>query len=527
MTDTRTRRDVLRLGARSVAGAAVAATAGSSLSSWFRQAAGLYDPLPSSYSLAGAGADVDPAFHLLSRAAYGPRPGDVERVRALGRREWIEEQLAPERIEDDALTVRLASCELAQGLPHDLHSVEERFIDEHITRDALVRAVHSNRQLLEVMTGFWRDHFSIDAGKRGCMQEKPLDDRSVLRQHALGRFRDLVTASALSPAMIIYLDGRENVLKSPTDQPNENYARELLELHTLSVHGGYSQTDVMEAARCLTGWTLHKARPVFGLTFSKRRARDFENLVREGQAVFRPEFHDDGEKVVLGERIPAGGGASDLEHLIRIACSHPSTARYVATKLCRRFVADPAPESLVASTTDVFTRTDGDLREIMRHILTSDTFERSVASKLKRPLRFVASSLRALGVSTSAGPREIDFLERLGHLPHHYPTPDGYPEEPGPWLGTLLWRWNFALALSTRQLGPTKVDLAELAERGGFDPATTSPAELAPLLYGRLASDAERGLIDEYVGTATGKDRRVLREEAVALLVAGPTFQLH
>lgn len=508
---TPSRRDVLRLGA---VAAALGALPGCDA---FVEFAGGTSPtleaLPDRISLP-AGSIVDPAFHFLSRATFGPRPGDVDRFRQIGRDAWLDEQLHPKRIDDARLMARLSECELTFDLPHDLQSVAPSHIEEQLNRAALMRAVNSRRQLQEVMVAFWTDHFSIDVGKKGCMEAKPLDNHEVLRPHALGQFRDLVRGSALSSAMLIYLDGRENRKRTPDEAPNENYARELLELHTLGVHGGYTQKDVMEAARCLTGWTI-----------DGKRAWSFwggDGWFRTNDVVFREDWHDDGEKHVLGQRIPASGGKTDLDKLIDAAVRHPSTARHVAFKLCRRFVSDPPPKDLVESTAYVFHRSDGDVKDLLRHILTSREFAESTGQKVKRPFRFLVSSMRTLGAESRADRREIEFLERLGHVPHHYPTPDGYPEEPEPWMGTLLWRWNFALALTTGRLGRTKTDLRALARAARLDPKTSSPAEIAPLLYGRAATDEERRVVDSF---AAGGARR--KEEAVALLLSAPAFQVY
>jgi uncharacterized protein (DUF1800 family) len=454
---------------------------------------------------------VDPTFHLLSRAAYGPRPGDVERVRAIGREAWLDEQLAPDSIDDSTCEMRLADCELIDDEPLDLMSVDPKHVEHHMTRAALIRAVHSKRRLLETMVGFWRDHFSIDMGKRGCAQTTPLDERTAIRPHALGRFRDLLGASALSPAMLFYLDGASNKRRSTSERPNENYARELMELHTLGVRGGYTQTDVMEAARCLTGWTVED--------------RGGMNVFHRGEVVFRRDWHDDGEKTVLGATIPAGGGETDVQRLLDVVASHPATRRRIAWKLCRRFVADPPPESLVTRAAETFATTDGDVAATLRTILASPEFDASVGAKVKRPFEFVVSAMRAGGAECRAGAREIDFLTRMGHVPFRYPTPDGYPEAPEPWMGTLLWRWNFALALTTDRLGGTKTDVDALARRAGLHPLRGSPADLAPLFLGRAATSAERAAVDAYVARPGG-DRAARRREAVALLLASPAFQV-
>jgi len=256
---------------------------------------------------AAVGQEIDADFHLLSRAAYGPWPGDLDRLRAMGRDGWIEEQLHPENIDDVLCDLRARRFETIHHHPGTCYEYKKPVLREEIARHTLLRAVYSRRQLFEVMVGFWTDHLNIDMEKGDCIYLKPSDDRLVIRAHALGRFRDLIRASATSPAMLVYLDGRENKKATPDDVPNENYARELLELHTLGVHGGYAQRDVSEIARSLTGWRLRTGW-------------------RKGTVYFDPSLHDDGEKLVLGHRSEAGGGPSDLERVIDIVCSHPSTA---------------------------------------------------------------------------------------------------------------------------------------------------------------------------------------------------------
>jgi len=213
----------------------------------------------------------------------------------------------------------------------------------------------------------------------------------------------------------------------------------------------------------------------------------------------------------------------DLEQLLDIVCTHPSTARHIAEKLCRRFVAESPPDSIVTSTAAEFTRSNGDIKALVRHILSSEEFAASAGAKVKRPLRFVVSALRAVGAEVRAGRSELGALERMGHVPYSHPTPDGYPDEAEPWMGTILWRWNFALALGTNTLDKTKVDLPGLVKRTGLDPKTASPAELAPLFFGRAATEAERRAIDAY---AAGGNGRTAKEEAVSLLVASPAFQV-
>jgi uncharacterized protein (DUF1800 family) len=219
------------------------------------------------------------------------------------------------------------------------------------------------------MVGFWTDHLNINLEKGDCIYLKPSDDREVIRRHALGKFRDLIRASATSPAMLVYLDGKENQKARPDDIPNENYARELLELHTLGVHGGYTQNDVYEVARCLTGWRLRTkvaARTVF----------------------FEPGLHDDGSKNILGHSIPAGLGELDVERVVDILAAHPSTARFIATKLVRRFVADDPPPSLVERVAAVFTETDGDIKSLVPNHPQIRRVQRGERNEVQAPLQF-------------------------------------------------------------------------------------------------------------------------------------------
>ncbi|MCM3900120.1 MAG: DUF1800 domain-containing protein [Pyrinomonadaceae bacterium] len=473
--------------------------------------------IPSSLSLAD-GLQIDPAFHLLSRAAYGPWPGDLDRVRTMGVDKWIEEQLAPDGIDDTACNLRARRFETIWHEPGTCYEYKKPVLREEITRHTLLRAVYSRRQLFEVMVGFWTDHLNIDLEKGDCIYLKPSDDRLVIRAHALGRFRDLIRASATSPAILVYLDGKENKKGNPSDVPNENYARELLELHTLGVDGGYSQLDVFEAARCLTGWRLRTGW-------------------RKGTVYFDPSLHDDGEKHVLGQLIPAGGGAADLDRLVDIACHHPSTARHIATKLVRRFVSEDVTESLVTRVAEVFTATDGDIKSQLRTILASEEFNAAKGLKFKRPFQYIVTSLRALGADTHAHQPLIEYLQRMGQGPFQHPTPDGYPDRAAPWLGTLLWRWNFAFALASGRVPTVSVALDQLGEAIGAIGAIEAnagnannglqPARLIPYFFGRAGSATELSALDDYLQAQLDSDLGDAnhRAELFALVLASPAFQ--
>jgi len=433
--------------------------------------------------------------HVLSRLSFGPAGPDWGRVAALastqeeGAKLYIEEQLAPERIDDSALDRAVRRIECLYEPLGELFEYKERILLHEMTRAALLRAVWSQRQLYEKMVHFWSDHFNIDSSKADCRWLKAADDRDVIRRHAMGDFPSLLRASALSPAMLWYLDGRANRKAQGDDRPNENYARELLELHTLGIHGGYSQSDVMEVARSLTGWTVRSV-----------------SQFRKGTVEFDAEQHDDGAKLVLGRAIPPGLGERDLDSLLEIVGLHPATAHHIAEKLCRRFIADEPPTAAVAAAADAFLAHRGEVRPVLRTIFARPEFLTARRTKLKRPFEFRASALRATRTATDAGPALFDCLVRMGHAPFQYPTPEGYSDRGVHWMGTLLWRWKFAVALSRNEIPGTAVDVARRTGDFGGD------AGLMAHVLGRKPTAAE---VESYRRLGGG----------LALLLASPEFQ--
>ena len=452
--------------------------------------AALLEPQPGADFAPPTSDSIDDVSHALNRLTYGPRPGEHARIKALGVAAFIERQLDPESISDRRCQWKVAEIESLTEPTGELYEIHPQQLLLDLTRARLLRGVYSQRQLFELMVEFWTDHFNIVSAKDHCRWLKLADDRDVIRRHALGQFRQLLRASALSPAMLIYLDGHDNKVEHPDDRPNENYARELLELHTLGVDGGYSQQDVIEVARCLSGWTYTHAPLRF----------------RPATVAFDPARHDDGQKSVLGFDVPAGGGADDLERVLDIVCRHPSTSRHIATRLCRCFIADPAPPDAVDAVATAFCTSDGDIRTTLRALFKSDAFQLNRGNLFKRPMRFVISAMRALDARSHCGPAIIEYLQRMGHAPFQYPTPDGYPMESQPWLGTLLWRWNFALDLARNRLAGTTVNSAALLESlGGVDAA-------AAMLLGRQPTDAERAVFHA-------------SDSPLALALACPAFQ--
>ena len=442
-----------------------------------------------------ASAEIDLISHALNRLTFGARPGDYSRVKALGATEaealaaFLDEQLAPDKVADDWCAQQVRRFETLDESAGELFEYQEKLLLTEMMRASVLRAALSERQLYEVMVQFWTDHFNIDPSKGDCKWLKTADDREVIRKHALGKFPDMLRASALSPAMLWYLDGRVNRSHDPSEKPNENYARELMELHTLGVHGGYTQRDVMEVARCLTGWTV--------------RTKEF---LAKGRVEFRKDLHDDGAKVVLGQNIRAGLGAADIDRVLDIVAYHPSTARYLATKLCRRFIDDDAPAAAIDTVARAFEQSRGDIKDTLRALFSTAAFRDTRGSKFKRPFHFVASALRSTDADTDVAPAVIEYLMRMGHAPFNYPTPDGYPEEASPWMGTLLWRWNFAVALGSNQIKGTSVNLVALKKAFG--------GELALMAHflGRAPTPEER---DAYHESGAG----------LALLLGSPGFQ--
>jgi hypothetical protein len=455
---------------------------------------------------------IDPACHLLNRAGFGPWPGDLARVREIGQQAWIEEQLSPQLLDDTACEIRARRFESIHLSPGLCYEFKKPVLRDELVRHALLRAVYSRRQLYESMVAFWSDHLNINMEKGDCIYLKGTDDREVIRVHALGNFRDLIKASATSGAMLVYLDGKDNKKTKPSDIPNENYARELLELHTMGVDGGYTQHDVSEVARCLTGWTL--------------RGR-----WRRGEVTFDPARHDDAAKIVLGKQIPAGGAEKDLDAVVDLITAHPSTARHIAFKLCRWFVSDQPSPDLVSRTAATFSSSGGDIKSTVRFLLASSEFSDPInrGSKIKTPVRFVASALRVLGADTHAHAPLTGFLERMGQAMFQYPTPEGYSPEPTHVLGTLLWRWNFAFALASGSLETVKVDLPSLwnsIRKGGASAQTSahgaldSGSQLGRYLLGRAPSDQELAAVGEF--DRTGNE---ISGTLAALWLASPGFQ--
>jgi uncharacterized protein (DUF1800 family) len=343
----------------------------------------------------------------------------------------------------------LAPPELRRRI--ELANGPQQVVARDLSEGKLLRAVYSNRQLDEVLTDFWFNHFNVYLDKGADRYLVTAYERDVIRPHVLGKFKDLLEATAKSPAMLFYLDNWQSVgpdapqarRKKGTRGLNENYGRELLELHTLGVDGGYTQADVTEAARCFTGWTILQPE-------------------RGGEFAFNQRVHDNGEKTFLGVKIPKGGGIADGEKVLDIVAHHPATAHFISQKLAMRFVADDPPASLVDRMAETFRKTDGDLRAVMRTMLESREFfsQGAYRAKLKSPLEVVASAVRAVNGEVDYAFPLANQVAQLGQPLYRKQEPTGYSNSSREWLnsGGLLARMNFALQLADNKIPGVKVD---------------------------------------------------------------------
>jgi uncharacterized protein (DUF1800 family) len=531
------------------------------------------------------------ALHVLNRLTFGPRPGDVERVLHTGIENWINQQLNPKSVMDSAAITALKGCDswidpvqtvaarmsggvtvTAQTGPNGERMMRVFIIGsplQVIPRDSarrlgtrgsiflengqlfacrLARVEYSDRQLLEVMTDFWENHFYVSGFKlpsRGAIIEW---DRAVIQPSALGQFRDLLGAVVHSPTMLQYLDNTTNSVSAqyPTlteyalaqtngqapvigkrTGSNENFARELLELHTLGVDGGYTQADVINVARAFSGWT-HSGGTGPGQNAFLGRATNTPITF-----VFDPTMHDAGEKVVLGRALAAGRGEQDGEDVLDMLARHPSTARFIARKLAVRFVSDNPPESLVGRAAATFLNTDGDIREVVRTIVTSPEFKSPdvYGAKVKSPLEFVLSARRALAAPIDTAAETIDLLIALEQRPFGHLTPEGWPETADGWMntGAIIARMNVAVQIGQGELPSIPVEAwpawTALVDQS-FDKQVDGV--ISALLHGKASAELRRALAESRPksdGLHTPEVRARTLRRMLTLTLGSPDFQ--
>ena len=453
--------------------------------------------------------EINSSFPILNRLTFGPRIEERVAVSEIGMAAWIEEQLAPESIQDTATAMRVRKFDALLLSADELDGWEKRDVVLELKQASILRQIYSKRQIYEMMVEFWSDHFNITVAKSEGWRLKVVDDREVIRKHAMGNFRDLLWASAHSPAMMVYLDNHAN----HKDHPNENYARELLELHTLGVYGGYSQTDVMELARCLTGWRVKKH-------------------FWAGDFTFDAEMHDDQPKVVLGEII-SPNGISEGERVLEMLAIHPATAHFIATKLVRKFICDD-PEvdapGLVEEAAQTFIKTKGDITSVLKTVLYEGLLEvgdgmPSIAKpKFKRPVNFITSALRMLNADTNASGGVLQPLANMGQPTFQWPTPDGPPDVSSAWSSNLLPRWRFALGLMLNEIGGTKVDIGQYLVSANVQTATELIDTVSNLLLGAPYPPEQRDALAMSLEGQSASQRE-MAAITTAGLISSPAFQ--
>jgi len=469
---------------------------------------------------------------LLDRLSWGVSTHDWLALQSTGRERWLEEQLHPRA--DDPLpppvAQQIASMSIArEPLPALVRDLDQRrkaadaitdppqrqaareawqqqmngLAREAASRELLL-ALYSEHGLREQLAWFWLNHFSLHRDK-GQLRAMVGDYDAQLRAHALGRFRDLLQVSVFHPAMLQYLDNVQNA----AGHLNENYARELLELHTLGVEGGYTQQDVQELARTLTGLgvRLDPEAP-------KLKPAQQALYWREGLTEFNPARHDMGDKHLLGETVHAGG-VREIEQVLDRLARQPSTARFICRKLARYFVADEPPAALVQRMSDQFLKTDGQIAEVMRVMVASPEFQASLGHKFKDPTHFVLSSVRLAydrKPVLNAGPM-LGWLNRLGQAPFGRQTPDGYPLDESAWSapGQMNARFEIARAIGGGSAGLFKAEAPDTTEQPAF-PQLANPA-FYQAVEPRLGS-----------GTREALDQARSAQEWNALLLASPEF---
>ena len=414
-------------------------------------------------------------------------------------------------------------------------AVKGRRFAAQVQQLAVVRAALSQRQLYEVMVDFWTNHFNVYFAKGADRFLTPDYIEHTIRPHAMGKFEDLLIATAKSPAMLFYLDNWESVAPGatppvvaharrrawisvgaqhaaplpPARAPkgiNENYARELLELHTLGVDGGYDQHDVIEVARIFTGWSIRRPQ----------QGGDFE---------FHDWAHDTGDKQVLGIEFERGHGMDEGIRLLELLANHPATIHHVSRKLCQRFVSDDPPDGCVDDAVAAWQRTRGDIREVLRAVFHGPDFWSTVnvRAKVKTPLEFVVSAARATAADPDTTPRLAQMVARLGEPLYLHVAPDGYPEKEDAWVnsGALLDRMNAAVALAAGRLPGAAATLDSVA------PVTADPqqliADIDDAILGGTMSENTKRVIGGQVSDI--KDPVQARALAVGLAIGGPEFQ--
>lgn len=440
----------------------------------------------------------DQRRRLLRRATMGIAQGDVIDVHSKGYQQWLNDQVNYTRIDDsECEAVVAARYPLLSRTAAQLAGENGGQVQSQLQEATIFRAAFSKRQLYQRMVEFWSDHFNISMPKVGYL--KVVDDREVIRKHALGKFSDLLIASAHSPAMLAYLDQNQ----SRVGRPNQNYVRELMELHTLGVDGGYTQQDVDELARVFTGWSINN----------------------QGEFTFLPNRHDYTAKTVLGVNIPASSPSSGVEgqqegeQMLVFLVNHPRTSRFIARKLIQWFITPDPTTTQVEAIAGVFRATKGDIKLTVRAVL-NEGWVTTAPAKLKRPFHLVVSALRSAAPLVNSVAPMNNQVRVAGQPLFQYETPDGYPDLIEYWSGNLTPRWNFGVTLSTLTNNNTINHDVSAYLAGTRDAAIE---RIATDFFGDELSIETRTALLDYLSAGTFNASRV--RETIALAIACAEFQ--
>lgn len=443
-----------------------------------------------------------PALRLARRITFGLNAAETQRARKLGFKSYLEYQLNYTAL-DDAATENVVATNwpLVNQQPAALVQANQGTLYQQLTDATIYRQATSPRQLYERMVEFWNDHFTIYFNKVGYLMIA--DHRDVIRKNALGNFGTMLKASAHSPAMLAYLDNNVNRV----GRANENYAREIMELHSLGVDGGYTQTDVAELARCLTGWTLSA----------------------QGAFTFNASLHDFTAKTVLGVTIPAratnsGQGQQDMEQMLDVLIAHPNTATFIATKLLKFFLRPDPSAAQVAAVANAYTKTGGDIKAMLRVVFT-ESWLTAAPARYKRPYHLMLSALRGSGavISTTATslstPRSL--LTQMGHVLYDWETPEGYPDRTEYWVGNIVPRWNAMSTIASATSGQLVVSDAAFTRFGATAAAIVDTMDA--MAFGGEMSQRTRDELTTYLSAGTINATRV--RETLALALSSSAFQ--
>ncbi len=539
--------------------------------------------------------EAQAAAHLIGRFTFGATPGQVDEVCKEGLERWFNRQLDAREPDDsldamlsgyDALNlsndstlhvflrrdqlVRMAKKEgvipsdsAALSDPNAYKDILESYRKEkgvklpqelyrQFYNQKVLRAAFSNNQLLEVMTDFWFNHFNVSVTKGDCAIYIPAYERDVVRPNALGKFSDLLLATAKSPAMLYYLDN----FNSRGGGINENYAREVMELHTLGVDGGYTQSDVTQAARVLTGWTVYpigpgrednpQARKLDAMSPEQLSTRGF---YRRGDFFFNPGRHDKDEKTVLGKTFGPDATNTPMEgyqegvDLLEMLAHHPSTAHFICRKLAVRFVSDDPPASLINKMAKTFLDKDGDIRQVLLTMVSAPEFwsPGAVREKIKSPFELAISSVRSLHASVDQPQQLYNWVSRMGEKLYSYQAPTGFPDKGQYWIntGSLLNRMNFGLAMASGRIPGIHFDLIALNDHHEPESAQAALVTYSRLLMPerqtdetvkRLTPMLNDPALGDKVATASGEDKpgqsnAGMLPQVVGIILGSPEFQ--